>query len=168
MEVLRHAADGTESEAAFSACRRYRYRLTRRWGGGPAVAFVMLNPSTADERQGDPTIRRCEALARAAGAGGLIAVNLCAYRATRPAELFAAEDPEGPENAAVLAGLPAGLRILCAWGDHGLRAGRGPRAEAMLRAAGHDLWHLGLTRRGAPRHPLYLPATTQPAPLAAR
>ena len=37
--------------ATFSADRRYRYRLWRRWDGArPVVAFVMLNPSTADAR----------------------------------------------------------------------------------------------------------------------
>ncbi|TMF61888.1 MAG: DUF1643 domain-containing protein, partial [Chloroflexi bacterium] len=67
--------------ATFSADRRYRYRLWRRWDGArPVVAFVMLNPSTADARRDDPTIRRCIGFAKSWGFGGVEVVNLFAYR----------------------------------------------------------------------------------------
>ena len=47
--------------ARFSPDREYRYLLARDIGfaGTRACMFVMLNPSTADEHKGDPTIRRC-------------------------------------------------------------------------------------------------------------
>ncbi len=79
----------------------YRYTLSRTWDtltGVGTVVFVMLNPSTADEHVDDPTIRRCISFAKAAGFAGLYVVNLFAWRATKPADLWAADDPVGRWN----------------------------------------------------------------------
>ena len=85
--------------ATFSRDRRYRYRLWRRWDRSRAVvAFVMLNPSTADAMHDDPTIRRCVGFARAWGFGGVDVVNLFALRATDTRALRKAADPIGPAN----------------------------------------------------------------------
>jgi hypothetical protein len=154
----RHAGDGCRSVAAFSACGAYRYRLRRCWDAGrPRLVAVMLNPSTADERANDPTVARVAARARAMGFGGFEVVNLFALRSTDPRALARAADPVGPGNdAAILAAARGAGLVLCAWGVHGALAGRGAAVEAMLRAGGHALHHLGLTRAGLPRHPLYL------------
>ncbi len=152
-----------QGTAEISACGRWRFRLTRRWGPGPAVAFVLLNPSVADAERDDPTLRRCIGLARDRGAGGLVVANLFAWRATDPGALRAAGDPVGPGNDAFIldAAQEAGDAI-CGWGAGGALHGRGERVAAMLREAGVPLWHLGLTKGCQPRHPLYLPAGTLP------
>lgn len=154
----RHRDGDCRSSAVFSRCGAYRFALTREWGPGGRIAFVMLNPSTADQRRNDPTIARCELRARDMGLGGLRIVNLFAWRATRPAELRACADPVGPGNDATIrrAALWADL-VLCAWGADGRLLDRAARVEALLRATGRPLWHLGLTQAGAPRHPLYRP-----------
>lgn len=77
----------------------YRYTLTRVWEEErPRVCFVMLNPSTADASQEDPTIRRCLSFARSWGYGSLEVVNLFAWRATKPTDIFSAPSPVGEEN----------------------------------------------------------------------
>ena len=123
----------------------------------------MLNPSTATEAANDPTIERCERRSRAMGFGALDVVNLYAFRATRPADLFAAADPVGPECDAVVleAAGEAGL-IVAGWGVHGARAGRDTEVAAML--AGRSLTCLGVTRAGQPRHPLYVGYAEGPRP----
>ena len=73
--------------ALFSPCRTFRYRLGRRWSDGPVLAFIMLNPSCADEHVDDPSVRRCIGFAHRLGYGGLQVVNLYAFLATDPAEL---------------------------------------------------------------------------------
>jgi hypothetical protein len=125
----------------------------------------MLNPSTATEERNDPTIERCQRRAAALGLPAFAVVNLFAFRATRPADLRAAPAPIGPENDRLLmeTARDAAL-ILCGWGTHGAHLGRGAQVEALLRQAGVPLHHLGLTRDGHPRHPLYVSYGTGPQP----
>lgn len=157
--------DGRCSVAVFSACGRYRYSLSRRWGDGMVYGYVMLNPSTADEARNDPTIERCERRAKQDGAGGIIILNLFAFRATKPADLFRQPDPVGPMNDTVLGRDLAHVdRVVCGWGTHGAYHGRGAEVAAMLRAKAIPLWHLGLTKHGHPRHPLYIPYRQKPEP----
>ncbi|MCQ0969281.1 DUF1643 domain-containing protein (plasmid) [Paracoccus sp. TK19116] len=162
--IERHHDDGaTRSSALYSACETYRYALTREWAEGPRLVWVMLNPSTADERRNDPTIARCERRARLLGYGAFRVVNLFAFRATRPQDLKAASAPIGPLNDATLHAAAAwGSAILCGWGIHGGLKGRGPAVLDLLRSTGRPLYHLGLTAGGAPRHPLYLSYDKQP------
>lgn len=157
-------------DAAISPCGRYRWSLRRIWD--PAVqpvAFVMLNPSTADAEQDDPTIRRCMGFARSWGHGGLVVVNLFAYRATNPAAMKGANDPVGPENdQAILAAASSAARVVCAWGTHGSFQSRDRRVAGDLLAAGIPLHALELTKDGHPRHPLYVKGDKQPVPYGPR
>lgn len=154
------AEDTTKREAILSDCGRYRYVLSRSWDPAkPAVVFVMLNPSTADARFDDPTIRRCVGFARAWGYGKLLVGNLYALRATDPDELAAADDPVGPENAYWLNWLRrCGDITVAAWGAHKMAAAR--QAEVMDLLGG--LHALRVTAKGMPGHPLYLPGDLTP------
>ncbi len=162
----RHEADGTRSRAVYSPCETYRYLLEREWDAGARrIAFVMLNPSTASELRNDPTIERCERRARQMGYGAFRVVNLFAFRATSPADLRRAEAPEGSGNAAAVAeACDWADLVLAAWGVHGAHQGAGPRLAEMLLARGAELHHLGLTRHGHPRHPLYVSYGVGPTP----
>jgi len=158
---------GVIRDAVFSLCGQYRYSLTRRWllGQGHAL-WVMLNPSTADAMVDDPTVRRLIGFSQAFGLAGLTVVNLFAFRATDPRELADAEDPVGSGNdAAIRAALDAGPDLVVAgWGSGSSRAGVSGRVEAVVEilAAAGPVHHLGLTKDGHPRHPLYLRACTTP------
>ena len=107
--------------AEFSACGRYRYWLERRWSADSPAVFVMLNPSTADAKIDDPTIRRCMGFAKREGHGGLVVVNLFGWRSSDPRQLVLADDPVGPGNTraigeALLMGATTSGRVICAWG----------------------------------------------------
>ncbi len=153
-----HLKGDAASTALYSPCERYRYLLTRVWDdAGPRVLFVMLNPSTATEIRNDPTVERCERRARTLGYGGFRVCNIFAWRATDPRALRRAADPVGPDNdAAIAESAPWADQVICAWGTHGTHMGRGPAVEALLRGTGAALFHLGLTKHGHPRHPLYV------------
>ncbi|GGH27451.1 hypothetical protein SAMN05444007_10484 [Cribrihabitans marinus] len=159
-----HTKGDAPSTAVYSDCERYRYSLTRIWDpDGSRALFVMLNPSTATEVQNDPTVERCERRARALGFGGFQVANIFAWRETDPRKMRAAADPVGPENdAAILQGAAWADRIVAAWGSHGSHLDRGPAVEQLLRRAGRPLFHLGLTKAGHPRHPLYISYARQP------
>lgn len=150
--------------ARISECGRYRYSLLRRWGEGPAATFVMLNPSTADADLDDPTIRRCVGFARVLDCSALYVVNLYAWRATDPDELWKADEPVGPGNDRTLAVQIASAAnssrpLIAAWGANA----RDDRVRTVLAMPGAVAFSaLHVTKGGAPGHPLYLPASARP------
>jgi hypothetical protein len=151
--------DLVEKHANISPSGYYRYSLRRTWDReGPSMAFVMLNPSTADAFVDDPTIRRCMGFARREKMGGITVVNLFAGRATKPEDLFKMWDSVGPQNETtwhiwLYAARP---KIVCAWGAEPKAMEQAKKFRAW--ADGHNLalWCLGKTKDGHPRHPLYL------------
>lgn len=157
---------GRISSAVISDSGTYRYRLTRIWDESkPVMAWVMLNPSTADGSTDDPTIRRCINFAKAWGYGGITVVNLYALRATDPKELWQHHDPVGPDNDAELAKIAENHSlIVLAWGANANTDRTGVVLRILSRA--YDLCNklavLGWTKGGEPRHPLYVRADTRP------
>lgn len=150
--------------ATFSACRRWRTLLWRRWDEAKPVAnFLMLNPSTADERVLDPTCARARDFAERWGYGALLVTNVFAWRATDPGRMKAARDPVGEGNdAAILRAAQSAQLVVCAWGNHGLHRERSGAVRHLLRSAGVALHVLRLNANGEPAHPLYLPARLRP------
>lgn len=159
-----HTKGDAPSTAVYSECERYRYSLTRVWNPtGKRVLFVMLNPSTATEVQNDPTVERCERRARHLGFGAFRVTNIFAWRATDPRDMRAADDPVGPENdAALMEGADWADEVIAAWGVHGAHKGRGPEVAQLLARLNMPVFHLGLSKAGHPKHPLYLPYAQSP------
>lgn len=147
-----------DAPARFSPDRVYRYRLERvvaPFATG-RVCFIMLNPSTADETQDDPTIRRCMDYTKRWGYRRLVVVNLFAYRATDPRVLRKVPDPSGPENDhEIVEAAQAAELVVGAWGAHGGWRNTGRNVTALLRSRGVTVKALGLTKGGEPVHPLY-------------
>lgn len=164
MIIRSHTKGDAPSTAVYSDCEKYRYSLTRVWDpSGGKVMFVMLNPSTATEVQNDPTVERCERRARALGFGAFRVTNIFAWRDTDPRAMRKSTDPVGPENdAAILEGAQWADQIVAAWGTHGEHLERGEAVEALLRGSGAELFHLGLSKAGHPKHPLYIGYAEQP------
>lgn len=147
-----------EKGAAFSPDRLYRYALWRIWDRRrPQLAVVGLNPSTADEKADDPTITRCTGFAKAWSLGGLVMLNLFAYRATDPKELLLIQDPVGKDNDRTIVECcdKAQGPVIVAWGNGGSLQGRDLAVLALL--SSFQVCCLGKTKDGYPRHPLYMP-----------
>ena len=155
--------DAIARDAQLSDDGAYRYSLTRRWGPGRHVTFVMLNPSTADALIDDPTIRRCIGFARAWGFGALRVVNLYALRSTDPKGLWNHPHPVGgaENDDAILEALRNGGMVVAAWGANA-RAQRVAAFRELADQVGVRVWALKVTKAGAPGHPLYLPASAEP------
>jgi len=152
------------SGARFSSCMTYRYYLWRWWDKSrPSANFLMLNPSTADEVDDDPTVSRCGKRAANLGFGGVVVTNIFALRSRDPSKLYVTDDPIGPENdeAILEAAHQAGI-VICAWGQHGAFVQRATKVTQMLTAAGIDLHCLRLNKDGSPAHPLYVPLAIVP------
>lgn len=156
------------SNAVISKTGKYRYTLTRDWGTGDhgLILWVMLNPSTADAETDDATIRRIVAFSQLWGFEAAAVVNLYAYRATKPADLWAAAkagvDIIGPKNDKwITKEVYHAQRIICAWGANA-DFHRPREVGAILAKHRKKPWILGTTNSGHPLHPLRLAAATQP------
>jgi len=148
--------------ALFSECRQYRYTLNRRIGFNETVCnFIMLNPSTADEEKSDPTVTRCIGFARRWGYGVLCVTNIFALRSTDPRILPSCLDPIGSDNNYWIGTMARQAdKVIVAWGNWGATNGRSSDIRALL--SDIPLYHLELTGKGEPGHPLYLPSSTVP------
>ena len=149
--------------AIFDETAMYRYSLSRRWAAnGRSVTFVMLNPSTADAFEEDPTITRCIGFAKGFGYHALQIVNLFAFRSTDPKKLREVVDPVGLNNDRYIReACRAGSDVICAWGAYAHLAGRDWDAWPLIRRSVPNVFCLGRTKGGHPKHPLYLKATTE-------
>lgn len=161
----------TATGAVFSDDRRHRYTLWRRWNhfgpGERIIAYVGLNPSTADEAKNDPTVKRCVNRAQAAGFDGMVMLNLFGYRATDPREMKDFPEPVGLHNDdAISAVAEIAEKIVCCWGTHGRFKARDESVLGLLRPFSKKLCCLGLTVRGQPKHPLYLKSDTPFTPFS--
>ena len=164
------------SEAAFSKCRNYRYDLRRYFPEGKGIVnFIMLNPSTADERTNDPTITKCEHYATTWGYKGLVVTNLLAYRATDPKLLLTHLDKAtdskhlGLNFEFIFKHIMRSDLIVCAWGNHGSLKIESLATDLDLGtyvahrlAQSQDLSYLKMNKTGHPAHPLYLRKDLKP------
>jgi hypothetical protein len=158
-----------KKSANISVCQTYRWTLTRRWGEGEQVCWVMLNPSTADGRQDDPTIRRIIHFTRSWGFDGLAVVNLYPFRSPKPEECrqWANKEKNDPDrrvrdvlqrNAALVAEeAKRAEKVVAAWGAAAWDPDwiesvveRITRSEAPW----PNIYCLGVTETGAPKHPM--------------
>jgi len=138
----------------------YRYNLWRIWDEQlPRVLWVMLNPSTADANQNDPTLRRILEFSKQWGYGSLEVVNLYAWRSPDPKTLLSASDPVGPlNNQHIIKAAERVARIVVAWGSHKSTINRDREVLALF--SHREVYRLTVTRTGAPGHPLYVPSDT--------
>lgn len=179
--ALRAALDGLVrksgelGDAWFSPDDAHRYLLLRGDldGDGPLITFVMLNPSTADHDQDDPTITRCrkyaaryaiergliDAIGGGLGGARVAIANLYAIRATDPDVAFAHPRKVGGEvnNRVILELARASDLVIAAWGADRRSHGRAAEVRRALAGAGVTLHRIGPPAKGGhPKHPLYL------------
>jgi hypothetical protein len=155
-----------DTGAEFSPCGKYRYALWRQWGDGSKgfVAFIGVNPSTADELTNDPTVAKCIGYAKQWGYDGMFMLNLFGLRSTDPSGLKKTGKPVGPANDDAIKRYVSDPRtklIVCCWGEHGKYLGRGWFVCRNI-LQGFKVKCLGVTKAGRPKHPLYLPGILMP------
>lgn len=162
---------GIAKLAVISDCETFRYALMRVWDMDlPLLIFVMLNPSTATARLDDPTIRRCMGFARRDGYGGIIVVNLFAFRSPSPEVMKAAADPIGPLNTRILQhafeyAVTQNADVIAGWGVHGDFKDQDYAVVQQAEITGVIAKCLGKSKGGHPRHPLYLKGDQPVLPL---
>jgi hypothetical protein len=155
-----NAGEEYRSFALFSDDEKYRYILERIWDStGKRILFIMLNPSTADAKKNDPTVKRCCDYAKKWGYGSIVVCNLFAYRSTYPEALVTVENPVGEHNMEYI-GKAMGVadKIVAAWGNNVLPNFHMHTVYSVVEKAremGKDIYCLGTNDNGQPVHPLY-------------
>jgi hypothetical protein len=161
---------GEAGPALLSPDRVYRYTLERIWDPDrPQCAFIGLNPSTADESQLDPTLRRCVRFADGWGYGSFVMLNVFAFRSTDWRGLIMARDPVGPANWVWIGEttrrvVERGGIIVCCWGAHVKDIPNGQTEADTIRSLLDRPYYIRMTESGFPGHPLYLPSRLEPTP----
>jgi hypothetical protein len=134
------------------------------------LVWIMLNPSTADHDVDDPTIRRVVRFSKDWRHSGCVVVNLYALRATDPEELARVglvEATGGDENYDHVVNVSIDRDVMVAWGGHRAARERPYLRDLMaaVRRKARSVRCLGVTKvHEQPRHPLYVPAATEPEP----
>lgn len=147
--------------ATISQSGVYRYTLDRLWDETlPRICWILLNPSTADAEQDDPTNRKGIAFSKRWGFGACVFVNLFAFRSPHPKVMKKHPAPVGPlNNYHVLKEAGRADKVVVAWGRDGKHHRRD--AEVLKLLKGIELWCLGTNQDGTPKHPLYLKNSTE-------
>lgn len=167
-EPAAQSAPAIQRAAELSPCGAYRWTLSRWWGEGARVCWVMLNPSRANAEIDDPTIRRCIHFSRLWGFPGLVVVNLYPFRSSNPAECrrWAAqleEDESVRQNTIknerlVIATAGESALVMAAWGAAAWAQDAGITAVSDIIYRHFErlpsVYCLGTTADGAPKHPL--------------
>ncbi|MBU0846914.1 DUF1643 domain-containing protein [Patescibacteria group bacterium] len=150
--------DNEPRGAVFADDHTHRLYLWRRWNKqGPWVMFIGLNPSTADERRDDPTVRRCIGFAKRWECGGIFMCNVFTLVSTDPKKL----NVETP----IAMGASLAMRVIrercskavAGWGNLITQVREGEDQVERIKRQLSPLDCLGMTKLGHPRHPLYLP-----------
>ena len=153
------------NECVFSQDRKHRYTLIHRWdellNPDHGIAWICLNPSTADENQLDPTLRRIRDFSATWGYSFFVMLNLFAWRATQPADMKRTTDPIGPDNDRLIAHWSGKVdRVMLGWGEHGAHLGRDQQVLAYLDRS--KTFCLERNASGQPKHPLYVSKKNKP------
>lgn len=165
-----HRSPSLIRETIFSRDRVYRYSLWRYWNQGKGYAnFICLNPSTADERKDDPTIRKCIGFAKRWGFEAVCITNLFAFRSTDPLAMKKYPEPVGPDNNNHIRKCARDAElVIAAWSKHGVFNHRDVEVWAMVSNERYltddGLQCLAVNQDGTPSHPLYLKYDLKPQP----
>lgn len=131
--------------------------------------WIGLNPSTADDKDDDPTIRRCKDFTKRWGYLRMCMTNLFAFRSTDYKACLNHHAPIGEENSETLKRIACDAAlIICAWGNHGSEHAQHElwpnRVRGMFVEQGVSTKARCLKRNadGSPGHPLYLSSKLTP------
>jgi len=151
----------------------YRYTLSRVWDRSkPMILWIMLNPSTADGKQDDRTIRKIGKFSDDFGFGGMWVGNLFAYRSKDPAHLInfmknhegsnkeKLEHIVGPDNDKHIKFMVSkSKKVILGWGTNALEISS-ERVNVVINMF-DKAYALTMNSDNSPGHPLYTSGATK-------
>ena len=137
--------------ALFSNDKKHRYFLERVWNDSlETILFVLLNPSIADSKKDDPTIKKLISFSKKWGYGGFCVCNLYSYRTPSPKELYNNSNNKSKKNKEYLKNnILKSNRVIYGWGATEFEP------KWILDLVKEPLC-FGKNKNGTPKHPLYM------------
>jgi len=158
----------------FSECKRYRWILKRElFSGKKTVVFIGLNPSIANSHKNDNTLTRIINFCSRWNYKNIYIINLFGLISKSPILLSKHKYPIGENNDLIILKTLQFWRqntncdLWLGWGDNGQLNGRDLEVLKFIKNFSNSklkennyskrILSLGLSRKGNPRHPLYMP-----------
>ena len=141
--------------AEFSIDKKERYSLNREWDKSKnKILYIMLNPSLADDKNDDPTIRRLINFTKKFNYGGFLVGNIFTKITPNPKEIDKSKGISDKNFEKLLKLINKVDQIVYAWG-HNIEE------PQLLKELVLNPKCFGKNLNGSPKHPLYLPSKTK-------
>ena len=141
--------------AEFSIDKKERYSLKREWDKSKnKILYIMLNPSLADDKNDDPTIRRLISFTKKYNYGGFLVGNIFTTITPNPKEIDKSKGISDKNFEKLLKLINKADQIVYAWGDN-------IEEPQLLKELVLNPKCFGKNLNGSPKHPLYLPSETK-------
>ena len=141
-------------EAEFSIDKKERYSLKREWDKSKnKILYIMLNPSFADDKNDDPTIRRLINFTKKFNSGGFLVGNIFTTITPNPKELDKSKGMSDKNFEELIKLINKVDQIVYAWGSS-------IEEPQLLKKLVLNPKCFGKNLNGTPKHPLYLPSQT--------
>ena len=142
-------------EAEFSIDKKERYSLNREWDKSKnKILYIMLNPSLADDKNDDPTIRRLINFTKKFNYGGFLVGNIFTTITPNPKELDKSKGMSDKNFEELIKLINKVDQIVYAWGSS-------IEEPQLLKKLVLNPKCFGKNLNGTPKHPLYLPSQTK-------
>jgi len=141
--------------AEFSIDKKERYSLNREWDKSKnKILYIMLNPSLADDKNDDPTIRRLINFTKKFNYGGFLVGNIFTKITPNPKEIDKSKGMSDKNFEELIKLINKVDQIVYAWGDN-------IEEPQLLKELVLNPKCFGKNLNGSPKHPLYLPSETK-------
>ena len=141
--------------AEFSIDKKERYSLKREWDKSKnKILYIMLNPSFADDKDDDPTIRRLINFTKKFNSGGFLVGNIFTTITPNPKELDKSKGMSDKNFEELIKLINKVDQIVYAWGSS-------IEEPQLLKKLVLSPKCFGKNVNGTPKHPLYVPSQTK-------
>ena len=132
-----------------------RVSLKREWDKSKnKILYIMLNPSFADDKDDDPTIRRLINFTKKFNSGGFLVGNIFTTITPNPKELDKSKGMSDKNFEELIKLINKVDQIVYAWGSS-------IEEPQLLKKLVLNPKCFGKNLNGTPKHPLYLPSQTK-------
>ena len=141
--------------AIISKDKKFRYELTRKWSEMPMLTYIMLNPSKANDKVDDSTVKRLIFFSKKFGYGGFFVGNIFPKITPYIKELYKDTSHDIKKNTMHIESMiNKSSKVVYAWGNS-LES-----TPIWISKIVKNPYCFGFNKNGSPKHPLYLNGKT--------